>query len=178
MNENRLKMNVQKTELMFLGSKQQLNKCETTDIRVTDDKVERTEVTKWLDENLNLVKHVTMKCKAVMWNIHRIRNIQSYLDTSTCETLVASLVTPHLDYGNGLLIGATDMSIGKYQQIQNMAAKLILNRSKTGSATRACYELHWLPIRARIEYKILLLVFKCLHSMAPKYLEILFKYKQ
>ena len=48
MNENRLKMNVQKTELMFLGSKQQLNTCETTDIRVIDDKVERTKVTKYL----------------------------------------------------------------------------------------------------------------------------------
>ena len=51
------------------------------------------------------------------------------------------------------------------------AAKLILNRSKTDSATKAQYELHWLPIKAIIEYKILLLVFKCLHNVAPKYLE-------
>ena len=29
----------------------------------------------------------------------------------------------------------------------------------------------WLPIRASIEYKILLLVFKCLNNIAPKYLE-------
>ena len=102
-------MNVQKTELIFLGSKQQLKKCETSDFRVIDDKVERSQVTKylgsWLDEDLSFVKHVTMKCKAAMWNIHRIRNIHSYLDKSTCETLVASLVTPHLDYGNCLLIG-------------------------------------------------------------------------
>ena len=73
-------MNAQKTELMFLGSRQQLKKCETTDIRVINDKVERTVVIKylgsWLDEKLSFVKHVTMKCKAAMWNIHRIRNIQ------------------------------------------------------------------------------------------------------
>ena len=115
MNENRLKMNVQKTELIFLGSKQQLKKCETSDIKVADEKVERTKVTKylgsWLDENLSFVKHVTMKCKAAMSNIHRIRNVCSYLDKSTCESLVASLVTPHFDYGNGLLIGATDQQI-------------------------------------------------------------------
>ena len=42
-----------------------------------------------------------------------------------CETLVASLMTPHLDYGYGLLIEAMDMLIRKYKQIQNMAAKLI-----------------------------------------------------
>ena len=131
MNENRLKMNVQKTELMFLGSEQQLKKCETSDIRVINDKVEKSKVMKylgsWLDENLSFMKHMTMKCKAAMWNIHRIRNICAYLDKSTCETLVASLVTPHLDYGNGLLIGATETVIGKYQRIQNIAAKMILN---------------------------------------------------
>ena len=103
-----------------------------------------------------------MKYKVARWNIHRIRNIQSYLDKFTCETLLASLVTPHLDYGNGLLVGATDMLIRKYQRNQNMVAKLILNRSKTDSATRSKmdsatrvhYELHWLPIKVRIEYKI------------------------
>ena len=175
MNENRLKMIAQNMKLMFLFSKQQLKKCETTDIRVIDDTLERTKVTKylgsWLDENLNFGKHSTIKCKAAMWNIHRIRNIQSYLDISTCETLVASLVTPYLDYGNGLLIGVTDIIIRKYQQIPNMVAKLSLNRSKTDSTTRAHYKLDWLPIRVRTEYKILLLVFKCLNNMAPKYLE-------
>ena len=139
MNENRLKMNVQKTELIFLGSKQ-LKKCETSSIKVIDEKVERTKVTKylvsWLDENLSFAKHATMKCKAAMWNIHRIRNIHSYLDKSTCESLVVSLVTPHLDYGNGLLIGATDTVTGRYQRIQNIAAKLIPNRCKTDSATK------------------------------------------
>ena len=43
--------------------------------------------------------------------------------------------------------------------------------SKTDSAMRAHYKLYWLPVRVRIEYKILLLVFKCLNYMAPKYLE-------
>ena len=175
MKENRLKMNVQKTKLIFLGSRQQLKKCETSDIKVIDENMDRTKVTKylgsWLDENLSFAKHATMKCKAAMWNIHRIRNIHSNLDKSTCESLVVSLVTPHLDYGNGLLIGATDTVIGRYQRIQNIAAKLILNRSKTDSATKVQYELYWLPIKARIKYKILLLVFKCLHNMAPKYLE-------
>ena len=79
MNKNRLKMNAQKTEFIFLGSKQQLKKCETSDIRVIDETVEKSKVTKyqgsWLDENLSFVKHVTMKCKAAMWKIHRIRNI-------------------------------------------------------------------------------------------------------
>ena len=119
MNENRLNMNVQKMELMLLGSRQQLMKFDTIGNSVTDDKVVRNKVTKylgsWLDENLNFMKHATMKCKVAMWNIHRIRNIWSYLDISTCETPVASFVIPHLGYGNGLLLGAKDMLIRTYQ---------------------------------------------------------------
>ena len=79
MNENRLKMNVKKMELMLLGSRQQFMKCDTIGISVTNDKVVRNKDIKylgsWLDENLNFMKHVTMKCKVAMWNIHRIRNI-------------------------------------------------------------------------------------------------------
>ena len=30
--------------------------------------------------------------------------------------------------------------------------------------------LHWLPIKKQIEYKILVLTFKCVHNLAPAYL--------
>ena len=164
MNENRLKMNAQKTELIFLGSRQQLKKCETSGIKVIDEKVERTKVTKylgsWLDENLSFAKHATMKCKAAMWNIHRIRNIHSYLDKSTCESLVVSLVTPHLDYGNGLLIGATDTVIGKFQRIQNIAAKLILNRSARQKVQPKC-NMSYIGYQLKQELNI---TYSCLFS--------------
>ena len=76
-------------------------------------------------------------------------------------------MTTHMDYVNDLLIRAMDMLLRKYQKIQNMTTKLVLNRLKMDSVTSAHYELHWLPIRMRIEYKKLLLVFKCLNNMAP-----------
>ena len=36
--------------------------------------------------------------------------------------------------------------------------------------------LHWLPISYRIQYKILLLVYKCLNGMGPDYLSNMFHY--
>ncbi len=53
---------------------------------------------------------------------------------------------------------------------QNFAAKIILGSSKFSSSTDALRELHILPVSVRIEYKILLTVFKCLHGLAPSYL--------
>jgi hypothetical protein len=32
------------------------------------------------------------------------------------------------------------------------------------------YALHWLPIRYRVNYKILILTFKAIHGLAPEYI--------
>ena len=46
----------------------------------------------------------------------------------------------------------------------------MLNRSRWSSPSFALKDLHWLPVRARIEFKVLIQVFKCLKSQAPQYL--------
>ena len=42
------------------------------------------------------------------------------------------------------------------QKIQNNAARLILKRSKRDHVTPLSKELHWLPVKYRIQYKLLL----------------------
>ena len=60
--------------------------------------------------------------------------------------------------------------IQKLQRVQNAAARVVTLSSKFDHVTPILYELHWLPIAERIEYKILLLTFKALHNMAPQYI--------
>ena len=43
----------------------------------------------------------------------------------------------------------------RVNRIQNMCAKLVLNRSRYDSSKQALYDLH-LPIKARINFKILI----------------------
>lgn len=94
----------------------------------------------------------------------------------TCRTIVQALVISKLDYANGLLYGINKDLLNKLQLVQNMAAKLCLNRRKYDSSTDALMTLHWLPIRFRIKYKIVLIVFKCMHDMAPDYLKTMFEF--
>ena len=56
------------------------------------------------------------------------------------------------------------------QNIQNYGAKLLLGRGKYDSNKEALSELHWLPIKSRIKFKILVLVFKCLRGEVSEYL--------
>ena len=71
------------------------------------------------------------------------------------------MVLPHFDVICDLL-----------QRVQNAAARLTMNISKYSHVTQAKkdQDLHWLPVRARIHFKILLLVFKAIHGLAPPYI--------
>ena len=92
--------------------------------------------------------------------------------------LIKSLALSHLDYTNSLLIGLPAKTIKIMQNIQNLAAKVILGKQKSDSSKECLKALHWLPIKSRIDYKVCTLVFKCLHAMAPTYLINLIKMKQ
>ena len=87
-----------------------------------------------------------------------------------CKQVVQSVVISHLDYCNSIFMGMPEKEINQMQKIQNSAAHLILNRSRWSSASSALKDLHWLPIRAGIEFMVLFQVFKCLKLQAPQYL--------
>ena len=83
--------------------------------------------------------------------------------------ITVALVLSHLDYTYGILGGLPKSSIDKMQAVQNMAAKITLGKGKYDSATSCLVQLHWLPVKFRIDYKIISIVHKCLHDEAPPY---------
>ena len=174
MNENRLKMNTTKTELILLGSRQQLAKCKTSSMDVCGDIVKRSKSIKYLgahlDETLSLREFVTHKCKIATMNIYKIINVRHQLTTEACKTFMQGLVLVHLDYSNAILSGLPETDKSRLQLVQNFAAKVVLGKKKSDSSTACLRELQWLPVKVRIEYKVLLLVFKALNGMAPEYL--------
>ena len=115
------------------------------------------------NENLSFAAHITKKCKSVSWNLKRIRMICSMLDKESCEVLVCSLALSHLDYVNGNLYGVANYSLKRMQRIQNYVARVILQVDKKCDSLQALFELHWLPIKAHIECKLLCIIHKCLH---------------
>ena len=174
----RLKMNPSKTELIYFGNKRQLEKCRLDSMEVENSIVNRSNCITLLgcslDKNLSFLKHINNQCCKAMINFYRIKSIRPYITKEACEVLVHGLIMSHLDYGNCLLYGLPSKLIWKFQRIQNMSAKLILNlKTYDASVTRAKMDLHWLPITERIEYKILILVFKCIWNEAPPYLQAL-----
>ena len=171
---NHLKMNPTKTDFIYLGSRVQVGKCLEETISVCGDSIECSEVIelleKHIDKHLSFKHHIGVKCKTAMYNLLRIKHIRRHLTQEAAQILVSSLVMSHLDYAISLLYGLPDCNIYKLQHVPNCAAKLVLNRSKYDRKTQAFIDLHWLPIQAHIDNKILTLVYNCLNQEAPKYL--------
>ena len=70
-----------------------------------------------------------------------------------------------------LLAGLPNTHLAPLQRIQNSAARLVTLTKKSEHITPIIRSLHWLPIHQRIHFKILLLVYKAVHNLAPVYLQ-------
>ena len=79
-------------------------------------------------------------------------------------------MTSQIDYANSLLFGLPKYQTNKLQRVLNGAARLVYSLPKYSHVTGLFKELHWLPVRERIQFKILLLTFKAIHGHAPDYL--------
>ncbi len=84
--------------------------------------------------------------------------------------MIHAFVATRLDYCNSLYYGVYQSSLSRLQLVQNAAARLLSGTRKYEPVTPILSALHWLPIKYRIDFKILLFVYKALNNLAPQYL--------
>lgn len=127
----------------------------------------------YLFKSLSMEHDIAAVSKSCINQIRHIGRIRPYIMDSACKTLACSLNTSKLDYGNVLLYGVSASALAKLQRVQNTTTRLISRRKKYDHITPVLIELHWLPVKFRCEYKLLVYVFKSLHGIAPVYLQTL-----
>jgi len=79
-------------------------------------------------------------------------------------------VLTRVDYCNSVLTGLPQSQLNRLQAAINAAARLILSGHRHDHITPLLLQLHWLRVPERIEFKLCVLVYRCLHGMAPDYL--------
>ena len=180
MSQNKLKLNADKTEVLELGTPKQRAKISVPSISVNGEIVKILNIPisnlgSVFDPSMNMAAHVTKAVKSANYHLRNIGRIRKYLTAGSTKSAVISLVTSRLDYCNGLLCGMPEELICKLQRVQNNAARVVTLKKKHYHFTSVLKELHWLPVRKRIEFKIPLLAHKCLHGTAPPYLREMLK---
>ena len=96
--------------------------------------------------------------------------IRRFLSIEATKTLVSAHILSRLDYCNGILINSTQDTIHRLQKLQYNAARLILRVPRREHMTPHLFKLHWLPVDARIKYKIACLSYRAFHGVGPVYL--------
>jgi len=71
---------------------------------------------------------------------------------------------------NSLSSGVTDSLVQRLQAVQNTAARLVTGIRRCEHITPVLRQLHWLPVRQRIEFKMTVLVYKSLNVFSLQYL--------
>ena len=118
---------------------------------------------------MNMSHNTSEIVRCCYFHIHHIGQINKFLPRQTRERVVNALVTSRLDYSNSLLYGTVDKNFVRLQRLQNTAARLIMRVPKY-DITPVLNELHWLPVRERVCFKIMLLVHRAVNFRGPVYL--------
>ena len=104
---------------------------------------------------------------------YQLRQLRPVIQSMTAEaarTVAAAFISSRLDYCNSLLYGLPDTLLHKLQSVQNATARLITGTLRHDHITPVLRELHWLPIREHVKFKMACLVHQSLSGQAPLYL--------
>jgi len=124
-------------------------------------------------------KHISSICSNTHVHLCNIGAIRHLLTDTAASQVVHALITSRLDYCNSLLYGIPDNKLCRLQRIQNIAARITSRCSKHCHITPVLMELHWLPVKIRILFKVLLLTYRVLNRKAPSYLsDLIIPYSQ
>ena len=176
MTDNKLKLNPEKTEFLTLTSDQNRHKIIIDSIEVNGELIEKSKIAKNLgvviDSTLNMRAQINQVRRSCYYQIKWISKIRPCLDKETAKTIVHALVISRLDYCNGLYSGLAKSDIHDLQMVMNQAARLVVQQKRDPNISIRCTlkDLHWLPVAERVEFKMISMVFKALHGLAPEYL--------
>ena len=113
------------------------------------------------------LKHARLAC---IFHIRALRHIWASLTTEASQTIAAAIVGSRLDFCNSLLAGTSVSNLTRLQRVQNTLARVVAQKPRFCHITTVLSDLHWLPVRHRITFKIATVTFMVLQSQQPSYI--------
>ena len=170
---NMLKLNDSKTEMLVIRSKFRQN-FHFRDISIGESIISPSPTLRNLgvimDPTYTMSSHVSHLVQVAFLKLRELSYFRRYLTDESTKTAVHAYITSRLDYCNSLLFGLPQELTMKMQSVMNAAARLVTKTRKFDHITPVLRDLHWLPVSYRCQFKILLIVFRCIHKLAPTYL--------
>ena len=123
-----------------------------------------------LDRHLTFTPQIDRVIQCCYRLLRDITSIRKFLSKDEIKSLVNSIVVARIDNCNALYTGLSNHNMSRLQRLQNSCARVIYGARRRDHVSGLMKDLHWLPVRLRIIFKVLCLIFKCLQGTAPSYL--------
>ena len=171
MSLNFLQLNSDKTELLIFGPENTANNIiQQIGPLATFVKTKARNLGVIFDPKLKLEHHVNKMVQTCFFQLRNIAKIKPLLSVSNLEHVIHAFIFSRLDYCNSLFTCLSQADLSRLQLIQNAAARLLTGTGRRSHITPVLASLHWLPVKFRIDFKILLITYKALHGLAPAYI--------
>ena len=175
MNASFLKLNSAKSQVIIFAPKNLSDQVHIDQINLRDGCIIPvlnmvTNLGVKFDSQLTFYPQINAICSQSYKLLRNLASVKRFLSSSDLRVLVQSIIVSRIDNCNSLLYGVLGRNLSKLQKLQNACARLIFGKKKREHVSPLLHELHWLPIRQRIIFKILLFVFKFYQNIAPFYI--------
>ena len=182
---NRMKMSMEKTKIMLIGSRQKLNRISESEkyikLLIDNTPIEQIRNTKLLgihkDSSLTWDVQGSHVKKIVIYKIFLLKRIRHFLPKDTRILFYNFYIKPNLEYCCSIWGNCSKENINIIVKLQKRAARLILDADFFTPSANLFKELKWIPFSDIVKYHQVSLVYKCIHKISPEYLHDMFSIK-
>ena len=171
---NGLKFNATKTQLMVLGSPQNLRNLPNIKVTFREHDLIPVSEAKNLgltfDRSLNWSAHISNVTRSCFGVLSGLSHLRGHLPITVLLTLVDALVVSQVRYCISVYGNNTKQNISRIQKILNYAARVIFGRKKYDHVSDLLGRLGWLSADELVSYHTLCLVHKVRRSGEPEVL--------
>src|SRR5208282_3796554 len=125
----------------------------------------------FLDSDLTIRTHVSRTVSRCFFATRQLHSVRRSVPSDVFQSLIASLVLTRLDYGNATLAGISAGLTTRLQSVLDAAARMIVGLRRRDHISQTLADIHWLLAAERIDFKLALTVYLCLHNTAQRYLQ-------
>ena len=160
---------------MIIGCKFRLQSLQLDNFStfLDSDKLKRVKyLGLYVKDDLSWVEHILKTCQNMNYFIHVLRRLRRIFPRGLLLKVSKSYIQSKLEYGLTIWGCTTDTNIRKIQRIQSLAARIITGNFDYihSSGVDIVRSLHLQTVKERRDYFICVLLFKCIHGLAPNYL--------
>jgi len=112
-----------------------------------------------VDSQLSMSAHVAAVCRGGYYQLRQLRPLTRYMTDEAIKTLTHAFISSQLDYCNVLYCGIAEELLSRLQTVQNGAARLVTGLGRREYTTPVLRQLHWLPFRQRVMFKLATLIY-------------------